>query len=40
MVEIQLGIEKEKNEKLLQNIKEIRDAKKARNTTLIRNSQT
>merc|ERR1719341_3183639 len=32
MVEIQLGIEKDKNEKLLQNIKEIRDAKK--NSTL------
>ena len=34
MVEVQLGIEKDKNEKLLKNIKEIRDVQQARNTTL------
>ena len=34
MVEVQLGIEKDKNEKLLKNIKEIRDVHQARNSTL------
>ena len=34
MVEVQLGIEKDKNEKLLKNIKEIRDVQQARKTTL------
>ena len=34
MVEVQLGIEKDKNEKLLKNIKEIRDVQQARNSTL------
>ena len=34
MVEVQLGIEKDKNEKLLKNIKEIRDVQQARNTIL------
>ena len=34
MVEVQLGIEKDKNEKLLKNIKEIRDVQQARNTKL------